>query len=224
MAKEFYLNLYTRDSFTFARFLVQNAFLKLNEIGIKEIKALISTEEIKMAVFNMFPLKALGPDGLHAMFFQNEWDIMGRLVCDLMQEIFKNPQKIRENNDTILLHVLKVNNPKYLKQFKPISLCNGAYKIITKLIVNRLKPYLSYLISSNQCNFILGRHSIDNVIMAQEMIHAMQSKKGKKGWISIKMNFEKVYDGLNWDFLENTLNVSMYVLRANHRMKAYTIL
>lgn len=76
---------------------------------------------------------------------------------------------------------------------------------ITKVIANRIKLILKDIIAPIQCSFIPGRHSTNNVIIAQEAIHSMVNKKGKKGWMAIKVDLEKAYDRLNWDFLKDTL-------------------
>lgn len=99
----------------------------------------------------------------------------------------------------------KVDNPDKINQFRPISVCNVIYKVITKIIANRLKPLLDGLISPTQCSFVPGRHSADNIIIAQEIIHTRANKKGKKGFVALKIDLEKAYDRLNWDFLDNTI-------------------
>ena len=61
------------------------------------------------------------------------------------------------------------------------------------------------LIGPQQTNFVPGRHIIDNIVIAQEVIHSMRKKTGKKGFMAIKVDLEKAYDRLNWDFIHNTL-------------------
>ena len=84
---------------------------------------------------------------------------------------------------------------EHLKQFRPIELCNVIYKAVTKIIANRLKPYMSHL-SLNQCSFVPGRHNSDNIIIAQKVIHTTRKKKGQKGYMAIKVDLEKAYDRL----------------------------
>lgn len=111
--------------------------------------------------------------------------------------MFKDPSRIDAINDMDVALILKTDNPDTLKQFRPIALCIVIYKAITKIIANRLKPLLGDLISPTQCNFVSGRHSSDNVITAQEIIHSMANKKGKKGFMVVKVDLEKAYDCLN---------------------------
>ena len=89
--------------------------------------------------------------------------------------------------------------------YKPISLCNIVYKIVTKVIVARLRPYLDKLISPLQVAFVPGRKGIDNAIIAQEVIHSINKKKGKLGYMALKIDLEKVYDKLEWSFIKDML-------------------
>lgn len=82
----------------------------------------------------MGPLKDPDPDGLHPIFYHSKWDVVGPVVCSLVKEAFRCPMKVEEINETLIVLTPNVNNPSHLKQFKPISLCNVVYKIITKVI------------------------------------------------------------------------------------------
>ena len=85
--------------------------------------------------------------------------------------MFENPCLIREVNQTFLVLIPKVPHPEIMRDFRPISLCNVIYKLITKIIVNWIKPVMSTIISLNQCSFVPGRLSSDNIIVSQEVIH-----------------------------------------------------
>lgn len=104
------------------------------------------------------------------------------VVCSLVKESFRCPTKVEEINETLIMLIPKVNNPSHLKQFKPISLCNVVYKIITKVIAQQLRVYMSQLIAPNQCSFILGHHLSDNIIIAQEIFHSMRNVRGKNSF------------------------------------------
>ena len=99
----------------------------------------------------------------------------------------------------------KLENLETIKQFSPLSLCNVTYKTITKVIVNRLRPLLSNLISPNQSSFIPGKTTTDNIIITQEIIHTLRSKKGKTGGMVLKIDLEKAYDRISWEFIHHTL-------------------
>ena len=110
-------------------------------------------------------------------------------------------------NQTLITLIPKCKSPKSLSNYQPISLCNTIYKIVTKIIVNRIHPFLFGLISPLQATFVPGRKGLDNAIIVQELIHTMSKKKGKTGVMAIKLNLEKAYDRLEWSFIRDTLNL-----------------
>ena len=73
-------------------------------------------------------------------------------------------------NKTLISLIPKVDNPQYINQFRPISLCTVSYKIVTKIIVERLRPALDMIVGP-MSSFIPGRSTIDNVIIAQDFHH-----------------------------------------------------
>ncbi|OMO50810.1 reverse transcriptase [Corchorus capsularis] len=91
------------------------------------------------------------------------------------------------------------------RPFRPISLCTVAYKLITKVLVNRLGPLLGDLIGHLQSSFIPGRQAADNIFIAQEMIHTVKKSRSKNGLMAVKIDLEKAYDRVSWDFLRDTI-------------------
>lgn len=94
-------------------------------------------------------------------------------------------------SDTLITLVLKVQFPKTISQFKRISLCNTAYKVITKILVNRIRPFLDELMSPFQASFIPKRRAADNVIILREALTKLKQRKGRKGLMIIKLDLEK---------------------------------
>ncbi|GFZ01673.1 hypothetical protein Acr_15g0002820 [Actinidia rufa] len=109
-------------------------------------------------------------------------------------------------NATLLCLVPKVHNPDCVKLFRSISLCNTIYKIVTKLLVSRIRPFRNELISPLQTSFMPGRSGSDNVILVQEVIHHLKYKKSRSGHIGIKLDLEKACDCLKWDFIRKMLH------------------
>jgi hypothetical protein len=161
--------------------------------------------EIYNTLMEMGGFKAPGPDGLQAVFYQIQWATVKHSFCNLILDIFHNLEKVAEINDTLITLIPKVDNVESLNQFRPISLCNVTYKLVTKILARRLRNVMEQLVSPCQCSFIPGRNSGDNIIISQEVIHSMKLKKGKVGWMAIKIDLEKAFDRLSWDFIKDTL-------------------
>jgi hypothetical protein len=81
------------------------------------------------------------------------------------------------------------------------------HKIISKIIVSRLRPFLDGIVSPLQNSFIPGRSTKDNAIVLQEVLHHMRKSKKKKGDMVFKLDLEKAYDRVNWSFLKDTLEM-----------------
>ena len=137
----------------------------------------ISDDEIKEALFSVGPLKAPGLDGLHALFYQNRWPIVGRSLPVMVRDVFDGGELSHEINSIGIVLISKVDSPETLSQFRPISLCNVRYQVITKVVANRLKSIMPQLIGPLQSSFVLGCHIINNIIISQETIHSMNRKK-----------------------------------------------
>ena len=101
--------------------------------------------------------------------------------------------------------ISKVEHPEFANQLRPISLCNVTVKLISKIVVARLRPFLKNINSPNQCSFILGRSNTDNIVVLQEVIHYLRKMKGSVGGVIMKVDLEKVYDRIDWDFLKKVL-------------------
>ena len=154
----------------------------------------------------MGPTKAPGPDVMNALFYQKIWHIVGNEVIDAVLNFLHTGHMVPDINYTYIVLIPKLKKPKKMANFRPISLCNVIYKIILKVLANRLKLILPQIISPTQSVFVPGRLITDNVLVAYETLHAMHiRKKGKKGALALKLDVNKAYDKVELGFLKGMM-------------------
>ncbi|GAU47271.1 hypothetical protein TSUD_280940 [Trifolium subterraneum] len=106
-------------------------------------------------------------------------------------------------NDTNIALVAKVDRPESMKDLRPISLCNVVYKILSKVLANRLKRIFPTCISYSQAAFVPGRDILDNAVTTFEVLHYMKCKsRGKEGLVALKLDVSKAFDRVKWSYLQ----------------------
>uniref|UniRef100_A0A8R7VBS1 Reverse transcriptase domain-containing protein n=1 Tax=Triticum urartu TaxID=4572 RepID=A0A8R7VBS1_TRIUA len=167
----------------------------------------LTDQEISDALFQIGPLKAPGPDGFPARFFQRNWGVLKEDIIHAVKKFFHTGTMPEGVNDTVIVLIPKVKNPQSIKDFRPISLCNVIYKIISKCLVNRLRPHLDGMISPTQSAFIPGRLISDNALIAFECMHSLSTLKDGRGeFCAYKLDLAKAYDRVDWNFLKCMLS------------------
>ncbi|XP_048622886.1 uncharacterized protein LOC106383217 [Brassica napus] len=170
------------------------------------LTAPVSDWEVKLALFAMHPDKAPGPDGMTALFYQKFWDIVKEDLTLMVNKFLFDGTVTNGLNDTNICLIPKTTKPNDMAQFRPISLCNVSYKIISKVLCQRLKKVLPGLISETQSAFVAGRQISDNIMIAQEMFHALRTKpSGRNKRMAIKTDMSKAYDRMEWSFIETVM-------------------
>ena len=140
----------------------------------------------------MSPLKAPGPNGMPPLFFQTYWTDVSMDVTHVVLSCLNSCSILKSINHTFITLIPKVNNLEKVSNFRPISFCNVIYKIISKLIANRLKPVLNSIISETQSAFIADRLITNNILITFESLHHMKNNcTRKKGFMAIKVEFRK---------------------------------
>lgn len=138
-------------------------------------------QEFKEAIFSMHPDKSPGPDGLNPAFYHKFWDDIGGELFLEASHWLNSGQLPSSLNETNIVLAPKGDNPETIRDLRPILLCNVIYKIISKVLANRLRPLISKCISPEQAAFVHSRSIMDNALTAFEILHHMRCKsKGKK--------------------------------------------
>ncbi|XP_055962333.1 uncharacterized protein LOC126687828 [Mercurialis annua] len=178
-----------------------DAFLSADQIHVLQQPFL--AEEVQLALKKMGPSKAPGPDGLPVIVYKSYWQIVGDDVTQCVLRFLENGIMPDKLNHTFITLIPKVTVPESMKDMRPISLCNVIYKLISKVLANRLKRVLSSVVHESQSAFIPGRLITDNALVAFEMFHSMRKRLvGKPGTIALKLDMSKAYDRVEWSFLE----------------------
>lgn len=171
-----------------------------------QLMAEFTAEEVGRALSQMAPLKASGPDWFTAGFYQQHWATVGPEVCNAILQFLNFLHMDESINATHIALIPKKANPCCVYDFRPISLFNVLYKLISKVLANQLKMVLPHIISSNQSAFLPGRLITDNIIAAYETLHTMHTRMwSRMGFMGIKLDISKAYDRVEWAFLETVM-------------------
>eukprot|EP00253_Pinus_taeda_P024446 PITA_24446 len=163
----------------------------------------ISMEKVEEAVKSMPNDKAPGPDGFTINFFKACWQTIKIEIWEVVEDSRRFGTILKSINSTFLALIPKEENAQTPEKFRPIALCNVIYKIISKVIANRLKPILPNLILEEQSGYVEGRQILDNILLAQEMVHTLQIRK--KAGMLMQLDLSKAFDKVNWNYLEAVL-------------------
>lgn len=197
-APEFYRTLFNQSHYwsIFPRLVVKRF---LTESSRSWIIRDITDIEIKRALFQMHPDKAPGPDGFNAHFYQKNWDVIKCNVIDAVTSFFRDGKLLKQVNHTFLTLIPKKHDAGSLSDYRPISCCNVIYKIIAKILSNRLKVVVGELISKNQHAFLNNRQIGDCSLLGHEIIRDFNKSHGQRA--CIKIDLQKAFDSVNREFV-----------------------
>ena len=181
--------------------------LSFNEIGIEDaskLEEVFSEEEIWTAISGLNGDKAPGPDGFPLAFWSFSWDFVKAEVMSFFKEFHEQGKFVRSINATFLVLIPKKQNVEDLKDLRPISLVGGLYKILAKVLANRIKRVLGKVISPVQSAFVEAKQILDAMLIANEAVDTIIRRKDSG--IVCKLDIEKAYDHLSWEFLIQVLD------------------
>ena len=138
--------------------------------------------DVRDALFSIQLDKSPGSNGMNPAFYHKFWDIVEGDVTAACLSFIDTCEFPVGLNATAIVLIPKKSQPEYLTDLQPIDLCNVLYKIMAKMLANRMKSVLSSIISENQSAFVLGRAITDNILTSAEIMHYLKwERQGKTG-------------------------------------------
>ena len=156
-------------------------------------------EKVREAIWDCGSDKSPGPDGLNFKFIKKFWKIFKPDILRFLDEFYVNGIFPKGGNASFIALIPKVPDPQQLSEYIPISLIGCIYKIISKILARRLKKVMPSIIDERQYVFIEGRHLLHGVLVANEVVE--EAKRKQKSCMVFKVDYEKTYDSVSWQFL-----------------------
>ncbi|GJU52083.1 RNA-directed DNA polymerase, eukaryota, reverse transcriptase zinc-binding domain protein [Tanacetum coccineum] len=176
---------------------------RINSDQKEDLGREISKEEIKRSVWDCATDKTPGPDGFTFGFYRRYWNLIKSDVVDAIACFFNQGQIPKGGNSSFIALIPKVPNANMVKDFRPISLIGSLYKNIAKILANRFVMVLGDLVNEIQSTFVANRQILDGPFILNELVQ--WCKKKKKQSMVFKVDFEKAYDSVRWDFVDDIL-------------------
>ncbi|GAU49412.1 hypothetical protein TSUD_374310 [Trifolium subterraneum] len=159
-----------------------------------------SLEEVKIVVWDCDNYKSPGSDEINFGFIKDFWSEMQADIMRFMAEFHCNGRLSKGINSTFIALIPKVDSPHRLNDIRPISLVGSLYKILEKVLANRLRMVVRRVISESQTAFVKDRQILDGILIANEVVD--EARKTKKELLLFKVDFEKAYDSVDLGYLD----------------------
>jgi len=182
------------------------------------LEAEVTADEIRKVVFAMPSNKSPGPDGFPSEFFKTSWSIVAQDFTIAVQSVFRYGFLPKGVNSTILALVPKKTDSLEMKDFRPIACCNVLYKVVSKILANRLKTLLPRIISECQSAFVQGRLLMENILLATELVKDYQKESVSPRCV-MKIDISKAFDSVQWCFVLKSLEAIGFPERYIHWIK-----
>ncbi|GKD19602.1 RNA-directed DNA polymerase, eukaryota, partial [Tanacetum coccineum] len=187
------------------RAMIDICFPKVLSIEQRDdLERMVTKEEVKQAVWDCGCDKSPGPDGFSFSFFRHFWSTIEKDMFEAVDCFFTNGDMPNGCNSNFIALIPKIIDANMVKDFRPISLIGSLYKVIAKVLTNRLTNVIGDLVNEVQSAFVAERQILDGPFILNEVLQWCRSKK--KQALIFKVDFEKAYDSVRWDFIDDLLH------------------
>jgi len=174
-------------------------FRKISHIEVGMLIKLFSLEEVKSAMWDCDGFKSPGPDGI-SFDFKKFWDILKEDFMHFLMEFHRNGKLSKGINSTFIALIPKVQSPQRINDFRPISLVGCMYKVLAKVLANRLQSVIGSVVSDVQSAFVKGKQILDGILIANEVVD--EARRSNKEFLMFKVDFDKAYGLVDLKYLD----------------------
>ncbi|KAK1325374.1 hypothetical protein QJS10_CPA01g01441 [Acorus calamus] len=173
---------------------------------MEELVKPFTEQEIDRVVHMLPSNKAPGPDGYPGEFYKWYWNYLKPDIIRALTHFHWTAELPISWGSTHVVLIPKKSNPMNLKDFRPISICDTKYKILSKVLVNRLKTVLPHLVGQEQGAFISGRSIHAHLLLVQDILHSLRRRPRSKALMAVKVDLASAYDSVEWHGLIQILS------------------
>ena len=203
--QNFYKNLYSHNPVQDLDLeYLKNETVILDQGTTANLEGEITMQEIEQALNNMKNDKSPGPDGFTAEFYKSFFPEIGVFLVRSLNEAFNRGELSVTQYQGVITCIPKEGKPKqFIKNWRPISLLNVSYKMLSACLARRIKTVLPLIIHESQKGFMKGRYIGENIRLLYDTI--LLTEKENIPGLLLMIDFEKAFDSVSWEFIEKAL-------------------
>nr|CAD1827918.1 unnamed protein product [Ananas comosus var. bracteatus] len=191
-----------------------SSLYEAESVDLSSLHLPFTVDKVKSAIFSSAPDKAPGPDGLPMLFYQRFWSILKDDIMEVFETFYDGSCNLTGLNSSWICPIPKKKDVATAKDLRPISIVHSMPKLISKVLAAHLQSFMNQLINPFQAAFIKGRYILDNFLTAHILVHHLHSSKQQAALL--KIDFDRAFDHINWNFLFELLQARGFGQRWIH--------